>query len=275
MKLQILLNTIKNIVPNDMTVTSQSVQKGSVTLTGISIGKGDIRPVVYMEYYEDVFREKGYLGVAREMVELSQNFSNVYDIDVENMTDWNYAKEHLILCVSPAGTNRDLTIPYLDLELYFRVDTSQATYTVTENMRETWNVTKEELLEISEKNEYKIADMRDTLMNYLVDSGATDDEIAEVMAGQSFGVTITNSAEHYGASAIYCKELLKFIADQYESDIYIIPSSVHEILIHPIGIASKEDMDAMVKSVNSESVNPEDRLANHVYIFKRDGSWEY
>ena len=132
MELNILLNTIKNMVEPGTEVDVQLVQKGMTTLTGITIGTGTVRAVVYMEQFEEMFQESGYVAVASEMIEICQNENWKQTLNIEEITSWEYAKENIMLCIAPKDTiGNALTIPYLDLELYFRVNMEHGTYKLT------------------------------------------------------------------------------------------------------------------------------------------------
>ena len=55
-----------------------------------------------------------------------------------------------------------------------------------------------------------------------------------------------------------------------KKDYYILPSSVHEVIIVPyseIYVCSK--LDEMVREINSTQVEEEDVLSNHVYLYDR------
>lgn len=276
MNLEMLLNTIENLIKNDVSVTTSKFQKGTELLTSISIGKGNIRPCVYMEHFEDLFKAEGYIGVAKEMIKICENAdcSDMNNLGVETISSYEYVKENLLLCIAPAGIyNNIVTIPYLDLELYFRVEVGNGTYKVEGKMLDLWNVTKEELLEVALKtNDYTATSTINIVAESLKEQGATDDEIAELMSNpMQDQIVITNSDGTFGASAICKKEILKEIADELEDDLYIIPSSIHELIVQPqIDYMTKEEINYMVKSINMNDVAPEERLSDHIYIFRRD-----
>lgn len=274
MNLQILLNTIKNLTEEEVSI--QEIQKGETFLTGICFGKGTLRPVVYVEQYEELFNEKGYLAVAEDIIATCKNAIKSNNMDISEITSWSYSKDHLVLCIAPANTNADsLAIPYLDLELYFRVDLDGKSYKVTQQILEKWNVTEKELLEIScTSNKYVVRSMKDTMLEILMEQGMPESMASEILTELETAPTeqhvITNSSQCFGASALYNKEIFKEIADKYESDLYICPSSIHELIVLPAKNIPVEDIDTMIREINQRDVSPEERLADHAYIFYRD-----
>ena len=81
-------------------------------------------------------------------------------------------------------------------------------------------------------------------------------------------VIVTNRSGIYGAASVLA------IAEQAEEQIgafYMLPSSVHEVLLLPesMGI-SYEEAALMVQEVNSSEVGPEDFLSDTVYRYEND-----
>lgn len=78
---------------------------------------------------------------------------------------------------------------------------------------------------------------------------------------------LTTREQINGAAVIFCDEVLRKIRKKI-GDFYILPSSVHEVLVVPVseGI-DREELEEMVKSVNRDEVAPEDRLADRVFLF--------
>ena len=82
---------------------------------------------------------------------------------------------------------------------------------------------------------------------------------------------VTNRKNAHGAAYIFDTNTLQKMADLLESDLYIIPSSIHEIMIFPWNdFATKEELSAIVEEVNETAVEKEEQLSNHVYIFDRE-----
>jgi len=70
------------------------------------------------------------------------------------------------------------------------------------------------------------------------------------------------------------KSFRAYNTKDYESNLLIIPSSIHECIVIP---TNQLDMDVeeateIVKAVNTTEVPEEEILSDHVYIFNRDTS---
>ena len=54
------------------------------------------------------------------------------------------------------------------------------------------------------------------------------------------------------------------------TDFYLIPSSIHEIIIIPDnGNVNEEVMNKMIRTVNSEHLSPEEVLSDQLYRYHR------
>ena len=65
-------------------------------------------------------------------------------------------------------------------------------------------------------------------------------------------------------------ENLQQIADTYGCDLYVIPSSIHEMLVLPETDTSAEFVDQLAEivcEVNKTAVKESDRLSNQVYKY--------
>ncbi len=81
---------------------------------------------------------------------------------------------------------------------------------------------------------------------------------------------LTNTSRNFGAACITYPGVLKEFAREHNSDFYIIPSSVHEVILILGEQMSVEEMNLMVEEVNEREVDSIDVLSNHVYQYKRE-----
>lgn len=84
---------------------------------------------------------------------------------------------------------------------------------------------------------------------------------------KKIGFFLTNIQKNFGAIVLLYPDIIKQLADYFESDFYIMPSSVHEIMLWPAGEV-KPDLN-MVYQMNQIAVEPEERLSNQIYFYSR------
>lgn len=77
---------------------------------------------------------------------------------------------------------------------------------------------------------------------------------------------LTNSEQHLGSGLIVHNKILRHILDEIEEDIYILPSSLHELIIIPSSVVDDEScLPRMVHEINTNEVEPKDRLSDDAY----------
>ena len=82
-------------------------------------------------------------------------------------------------------------------------------------------------------------------------------------------LVLTTRGGRLGASALLYPGMEAKIGEVVGGDYFVLPSSVHEVLILPDhGQAAPKDLAMMVKDINENTVKPEDRLCNKVFRFR-------
>ena len=79
---------------------------------------------------------------------------------------------------------------------------------------------------------------------------------------------ITNSEKYKGAAAIMNRKALRrFAREHYTNMLFVLPSSVHEMMISPFTAKTTADeLSAIVREVNETQVAPDERLTDRAYI---------
>ena len=81
---------------------------------------------------------------------------------------------------------------------------------------------------------------------------------------------LTNRAMCYGATGILRTDLLEKLAQLKETDLYILPSSVHEVILLPaLDCWDVDELRQMVKNVNAGWVDKMEWLSDEVYYYRR------
>lgn len=88
------------------------------------------------------------------------------------------------------------------------------------------------------------------------------------MNGKMF--VLGNNIKLFGAAAMFYRGLLSLAADRLQKNLFILPSSIHEVIIVPDdGEQEAEDLWKMVCEINATQVGPEEVLTDSVYYFSR------
>ena len=80
---------------------------------------------------------------------------------------------------------------------------------------------------------------------------------------------LTNPKIHFGAFGITQTKILDNHARFLRSDLGIIPSSVHEVILIPFDEQMVFGMNQIISSVNHDVVDSVDILSNHMYVYRR------
>ena len=82
---------------------------------------------------------------------------------------------------------------------------------------------------------------------------------------------LTNESQFNGAACILYENLLYDFASSIGSDLYILPSSVHEVILIPKNeFPDKDNLSCMVKDINESEVATDEVLSDHVYEYRYD-----
>ena len=64
--------------------------------------------------------------------------------------------------------------------------------------------------------------------------------------------------------------VLKDFANEQDVDLFIIPSSVHEVILVPKEGGSAKRLNEILNDVNQNSVDPIEILSNRIYSYSRE-----
>ena len=172
----------------------------------------------------------------------------------------------------------DLSVIYRTI--YTRGQEGFGSSIVDNKQAERLGKSESELFELARKNTRRIItpriyNMYDLLKKYYMEMGVPEEVFDSMFqdtrnSGECLYV-VTNDQKTYGSSALLYEDVLYYIAEELNSNLYIIPSSIDEIIVTKADeVISAEELSKMVYEVNGESLDIADRLSNQVYFFDRD-----
>ncbi len=167
--------------------------------------------------------------------------------------------------VKPERLQEILWHPWLDLAVCYQIRLAQESawevgVYITEGLLRTWGISEGELerqaLQNIGQDGYQIRSLSSVISSFQPDLAVED-------TGMS---VVTNREMRYGAAGMLDLALFKRMTG--DQSCYIIPSSIHElILLWDVQGLKPELLNQMVQEVNEEHVTPEEWLSNHAYYY--------
>ena len=253
-----------------------TVYRTNEILDGISFRRSGqvIAPTVYVQdMYRDYRSCNDLDDVMQRTAELYVEKTKSADMDISlfdqvptdriYMTLINAADNAELLADSPHRKFQDLAITYRIL--VSRNDAGMMSTRINSGLAARYNLTEPDLYAIAYENTERlfpsvVCPMNDILRELMPDEVLEDNNL----------YVVTNNQQISGATAVLYEENLQQIADTYGCDLYVIPSSIHEMLVLPETDTSAEFVDQLAEivcEVNKTAVKESDRLSNQVYKY--------
>lgn len=254
-------------------------KNNGVILDGLSIRRQGqkVAPTIYMDAcYREYLGGRSLKGICDQILECCQETDFEGSFDADFFKDYRRVKATVVYKLVNAEKNRELLkkiphLPYLDLAIVFYcllTDTpvGSATVLIHNSHLKLWNVGCGELY-------------RDARVNALRLLPARLSGMAEVIRELSGGVeepeetgvpmyVLTNTQKALGAACILYDGVLKSCADKIGEGFYVLPSSVHEVILVPASAAGDEqELTAMVRDINRTQVRDTELLSDNVYLY--------
>lgn len=237
----------------------REVTKNGQTFETLALEVGDkqLRPCIYNK--DDIDDE--------QMVQMCVDSFNseMPKFETESIMDWTVAREMVKLSVQRVASDDLVSREFLDLAIIYEVDVEGlGVAKVTKQILEVWGVSETEVYKTAYANSKFHAQTLESKMNALMGIVCEESEVSA--AGMYI---VTNESCFHGAGAIVKTDEIQRIAEMVGTDLYIIPSSIHELLLIGTDMILKSEVEEMVASVNDSEVAPEERLSYSVYRYDR------
>lgn len=268
-------------------VTLQEIIKNNNTrLDGLTIlsNQLNISPTIYLNYYYSQYQKgKSLHDICQDILLTYEENKLQSCIDISFFTQYEKVKSRIIFKLINYERNLELLekVPhyrYLDLAIVFNClletnGSGNATILIHNHHLAFWDITKDDLYALAMDNtpkllSYDLKNMTDVLKNLF----KTEFTEAVDECSHTFPMyVLSNQSKLNGSGCILYNNLLSDFAQKLDSDLYILPSSVHEVLIIPAAKAdSAEELSDMVKEVNATQLSNEEILSDHVYYYSRE-----
>lgn len=274
----------ENITSKDWKETSQieiSVVKknNGVSATGLFIRENgqDVSPILYLDDYY-IHYQNGEL-----LENVIRNIRADYDkkvqmaaVKIPNLQEFENIRGRVIYRLVNYEKNKEILedcphIRLYDLAVTFRWvaridDVGVSTSLITNKQVKEWGVSVNDLVLAARQNTPRlfpaqIIDMEEMLAGM----------VSFILYPSTIPMYIlTNEQELNGASALLYGDILKDFANKKGADMYILPSSIHEVIMIPADrIDDPKKLSSMVHEANTTVVSTGDVLSDSVYYYDR------
>lgn len=284
-----------NKVPefNSKVETQIIIKNNGLKLEGIFIKQSGklVSPTFYIEdLYDEYCNGADIDCIVNKVIDGFETRNIPADKICKFMSDFMLVKEKVVFKIINFDDNQDLLkeVPYrkvLDLAVvyYCRIDypeIGRGTITIKNENIEMWNVSEEDLYEAAFENANKylpcsIMPMHTVLGQYVEDNFTEElkeqeKQFVEKINSDVNLYVMTNNEKSFGAATMFYENVLENFAMQLHKNLYILPSSVHEVLLLPVEDKDNHktmQLQEMVFEVNNTQVMLEERLSYNVYFY--------
>ncbi|MDD6480901.1 MAG: DUF5688 family protein [Lachnospiraceae bacterium] len=212
---------------------------------------------------------------------IMRGLENVPSVDVAELTSYEAMKDKLSIEVISAEANADLLdkIPHENMEdmaVVYRFvlesnEIGRSSILVTNDMIERMGVTHDQLKADALENAPEIRPavihgMSEVVKEMMGEEAFELAGLPDVQDEAMYVATVPDKTS--GAGVIAYQDFMDQAAEKLGGDFYILPSSIHEILLVPDnGEMAADQLRDMVKEVNATQVSPEEKLTDNVYHY--------
>ena len=178
----------------------------------------------------------------------------------------NFEKNKALLAEVPHKKFMDLAIVYY--VIVKRSESYMATTMIKNDFLDKWGVNADLLFELAKKNTPKILKARIAPITGFLNEISGSDIYDIPDETESYMFVLTNITRVNGASCMLYNGVLERFSKRLNRDLYILPSSVHELIIVPADEnVSSEDLKHIVRDINVKGVADDEVLSDNVYTF--------
>lgn len=288
-----IVQIINSKVSEDAVVEHKKIKKqGDIEYNAIFIREPGIVmiPTIYIDEMLDAGKSEEF--IADRVIELHNELKNVdYDFkaQISDIHSWEHIKDKLSYMLINYESNKSYLQDrvhrmFYDMAIvpYVKFDKC-AHVTVTKEMCNMWGQTEDEVIREAEGN-LSFGIEKDVLIEDLAElikqmHDSSDPEIVRFVTecknddleieGPSGFTVITNKNKNYGAPYGLIPYVLKKIANECDTDLFICPSSVHECIVIKAEDGDVDLLPNIIREVNVNVVSPDEVLSNKLFRYFR------
>ena len=227
--------------------------------------------------------------ICEDLADVRMNVPIPEGLEKDMFTDFSKVKGKIYPRLVNSESSKDylVTHPHTemeDLSMVYAVrinenSTGFAEAVIDYDLAKMWGVDVEELHRVAmsnmEAHEPVFVGLEDAMFGQFPSTGESTFDLDSIPDDNPLPLyMLTNKQKTKGAVMAMCSKVMDAITAKF-GEVYVLPSSVDEVLIMPKSAAKEHEMDIrdlakMVQQVNMEAVRPEDRLSDNIYEYNSE-----
>lgn len=266
---------VRELVKRGYDAHMENVIKNGVVFKGIAIrDESMLAPVIYTEHLIEEAEANGIsLSVVVDIVIERYKKSKDIKLSVDKFADCEFILHHAYIGMQKTSSEsiekRPCKLDGLEAFIYLRDRTESGeiySSKLSSSVLKMINLEVDKVWEQAMNNTFAETQIKSVMSMF----AGMDIEVEKVKSDFPQLYVITNKVQYRGASAILDREALREFGKQHGvGKLVVLPSSIHEMLIVPYDEdMNMDDLSCMVKDVNAQIVEPEERLTDKAYLIK-------
>lgn len=280
-----VVEAAKVALGEDYTVSVREVVKNNADrLTGLMIRREDqnVCPTVYLDdFFEEYENGEDFRILVEKVLDTYKKGAVKDDIDVSFFEKWELVKDKICYKLVSTQRNEELlkdipSIPNLDLSVvffyaYHDEQLGDGSILIHNDHLDRWGVTVEELMEVAKENTPKLFPAQVNSMGDFLREMVGDDPDVLADAESNPMIVLSNKRRFNGAVVALYEGTLAEVAEKVGDSLYVLPSSIHEMIAIPQTLVPDEDyLRYMITSVNRTQLQPQEFLSDTLYFYDKE-----
>ena len=250
--------------------------------------ESNMSPTIYVEdMYKSYLETEDYRKVFEDVAAVVEKVLKEPLVTQETL-NFHAAKDNIVFQLINTEQNKGLlnSLPHRefhDLSIIYRWvvgrdENGLQSVVIKNDLMEKLDLNEEQMFKLAVVN-YKrllapsICSLDDIMREAFREEGMPE-ELAEIMlpsrTSDEMMWVISNNVKVNGACSMLYDDVLQDVAKIVGSDLYILPSSVHETMAVSVNMGNPYELAQMVNDINMSQVSLDERLSNQVYHYDKE-----
>lgn len=275
-------NALCETGPEDMKIEERKVNKAQRgELNGVIFMKEGLlcAPTFYIEDFYKAYKDGSSIAdLSRDAIETAVRSMDMADLLAKDSLNMLENTDNLRVRMLSKSRNKDYLkdLPCRELGCGFvyiaEIGRGEYGAVITKDLLKDFRMSRNKLFNIAIRNTMEqfpavLHDLGESIIGEPGDcENLLDQPAGKVPAGAGPGFVLTNSRFFWGAGALFYPGMIDRIHELLGGDFYVLPSSIHELILIAVDDQDPQQLVDLVRSANHTVVKDSEILADELYI---------